>query len=561
MVKLKSSRIEAFLKIGIGIFIIILINILANQYFFRIDLTEEKRFTISDATREMLRELDDVVYVEVYLEGDFPAGFKRLQKAIRERLNEFRVYAGTNIQYAFIDPSQATNAEARNEYYRSLAEKGIQPTNLFATEDGKRIEKLIFPGATVSYGGKETGVMLLKGNKASSPEEILNQSVENVEYELAMAIRKLSQTSRKKVALIQGHGELDSLHIAGLTNALLEFYEVYHVNLPEKENLLGYDAIVVAKPDTAFSEQDKFIMDQFIMNGGKAVFLIDALRVNMDSAGNDGTFALPYQLNLNDQLFNYGVRINNDYIQDLNSGAYPVVTGNIGDQPQIRLLPWPFFPIINKFGDHPIVKNMDAVYARFVSSVDTVKAEGIKKTPLLYTSKYSRVLAAPVPVSLNNLRKDIVPENFKDGPVPVAYLLEGKFTSLYENRLLPEGIDQSKFKESGENSKIIVVAEGDLVRNEINYRENEPFALGFDPFTQTNFANDEFIKTAMTYLLEEDGIIQARSKEIKIRPLDKIKIKDEKLKWQIINMVLPILLILIYGVARYYYRKKKYTRY
>lgn len=560
MVNKKSKKWESLLWFGIGIVSIILVNIIASQFFFRIDLTEEKRYSITEATKETLENLEDVVYVEVYLEGSFPSGFKRLQNSVRESLEEFRIYGGDNIQFEFIDPSQAAGNEARNEFYTSLAEKGIQPTNLFATEDGKKIEKLIFPGAVVSYGGSETAVMLLKGNQASTPEERLNQSIEGVEYELISAIKKLSVQSKKKIALIKGHGELDSLEIAGMTNSLLEFYDVFHVELQEKKDLSDYDAIVVAKPDTIFSEADKYKIDQFIVQGGKAMFFIESMRVNMDSAGEQGTLAFPYQLNLEDMFFRYGARINSNLIQDLNSGAHPVVTGFMGDQPQIRVLPWPYYPIMNYFGEHPTVKNLDAVYGRFVSSIDTVKAQGIEKIPLFYTSKYSRVLAAPVLVSLNSMREDVVPENFTSGPIPVAYMLEGRFTSLFKNRIIPASFDKQTFVDQGKASKILIVADGDFIRNEVNYQNETPYKLGFDPYMNVAFANEDFVLNAMSYLVEGEGIIMARAKEVKIRSLDKLQIQNEELKWQLINLILPIVMIILYGLLRYYYRRAKYSK-
>ena len=561
MVNTKSKKWESVLKFGIGLVLLVLLNIVAARFFFRIDLTEEQRFTITKATKETLQNLEEEVYIMVYLEGEFPAGFQRLQNALREKLEEFRIYGGANIQYSFIDPGQAASAEARNEFYLDLANRGIQPTNLFATEEGKKVERLIFPGAIVAYGGKETAVMLLKGNQAATPEERLNQSIEGLEYELISAVRKLSNVEKKKIALVKGHGELDSLNIAGLTNALLEFYEVFHVDLPERQSLEEYDAIMVAKPDTIFSEADKFKIDQFIMKGGKAMFFIESLRVNMDSAGNEGFYAFPYMLNLEDLFFKYGVRVNNNLLQDLNSGAHPVVTGFLGDQPQIRILPWPFYPILNHFGDHPVVKNLDAVYTRFVSSLDTVKAEGIRKTPLVFTSDYARALSAPVLVSLNRMREDVVPENFNNGPFPVAYLLEGAFGSLYKNRLLPAGFGDASFISDGAPSKILVVGDGDFVRNEVDYQNGSPYDLGFDPYMQASFANKDFLINAMHYLLDNQGIITARAKEIEIRPLDKFEIQQNALKWQLINLVLPLLVILVYGVGRYYYRKRKYARF
>ncbi|MTI33615.1 gliding motility-associated ABC transporter substrate-binding protein GldG [Xanthovirga aplysinae] len=560
MVRKHSKKWEAFLRFTIALVGLVLINLLGNRYFFRLDLTEEKRYSITDATKDLLENLDDEVFVEVYLDGDLPSGFVRLKNVIRETLDEFQAYGKRNVRYEFIDPSLASGTKARNEFYKSLMDKGLQPTNLFDRENGKRTEKLVFPGAIISYGGKESVVMLLKGNQGAGPGERLNQSVEGVEYELASAIRKLSDTNRKKIALLQGHDELFGPDLAALTNALLEFYDVFEVNLSEKENLMGYDAFITAKPRKGFDEQDKFKLDQFIMNNGKAVFLLNSLRVNMDSAGNEGTYALPYDLNLDDQLFKYGVRINRDYIQDLNSGAFPIVTGNFGEEPQIRLWPWPFFPIMNKFGNHPVVKNLDAVYGKFVSSIDTVKAVGVKKTPLIFTSQYSRKLEMPVRVSFNDLRKDVFPENFQSGPFPIAYLLEGNFTSLYKNRFLPEGVKTEGFREEG-SSKVLVVSDGDLVRNDVNPKTEEPYPLGYDPYLKANFANQDFILNAMSYILEDQGLITARAKEIKIRPLDKVKVGDEKVKWQLINLILPVFLLLIFGVVRHYLRKRQYGRY
>ncbi|MDQ3395691.1 MAG: Gldg family protein, partial [Bacteroidota bacterium] len=274
MVKKSNKKGEDFIILGIGVFILIIINVLAQRFPIRFDLTEEKRYTISDATKEMLRDLDDVVYIEVYLEGEFPAGFRRLQKNVRETLDEFRTFAGRNIQYKFIDPATARSGKARNDFYTMLAEKGIQPTNLYDTDRGSKIEKLMFPGALVSYGGNETGVMLLKGNLAATAEERLNQSVEGIEYELASAIRQVIRGEKKRVAILQGHGQPDSLNLIGLTGTLAEKYQVDFVNLSVQDNLNPYHAIIMVKPTRPLNEIDKFKIDQFIMKGGKAMFFV-----------------------------------------------------------------------------------------------------------------------------------------------------------------------------------------------------------------------------------------------------------------------------------------------
>ena len=556
----KKGHILMFL---IGLVLVVIANQLISKYPVRFDLTEEKRYSISDASKQLLQSLDDVAYIEIYFDGELPSGFKRLKKAISETLEDFKFYAGTNIEYKFIDPSVAKSQQARNEFYQSIVNKGIQPTNLTFKKDGNKTERLIFPGASISYYGKEKAVMLLKGNQAASAEEQLNQSIEGLEYEISSAIRTLASDQRKRIGMVLGHGEPDSLDMAGLNNALLEKYDVFKVDLPNKTKILdGYDALVIAKPTTAFSEEEKYKLDQYIMKGGKALFFLDALQVNMDSAVNgDGTIAIPYELNLTDMLFKYGVRINQNYIQDIVCGNFPVVAGNMGDQPQIRMLPWPFFPVINKFGDHPIVKNMDAISMKFAANIDTVKAEGIKKTPLLYTSEYTRVLTFPVKVAMNDLQKNLDPNLFNKGEQVMGYLLEGKFTSMYKNRMLPDGINKSEFKESGQESAIIVCSDGDMIRNEYNLKTGDPLELGADPFSTTVFANKDFVMNSLEYLLNDNGIITAKAKEIKLRPLDKVKVAEEKTKWQVINLALPILMLVLYGIARHYYRKKKYARF
>ena len=559
MVK-REKIIEGLLKFGIAVATIFLINAIVSKFPLRIDLTEDKRYTISEASKSLLRNLDDVVYVDVYLEGEFPSGFKRLQQSIRETLVEFKIYAGSNLQYQFIDPDQAKGKRAQNEFAYYLNEKGIQPTDLFVNENGKRITKRIFPGAVVAYGGKETGAMFLKGNKGAGPEEQLNQSVEGVEYELASAIRSLSKASRKKIAIIEGHNELDSMRLLGFANVLKESFGVNFVNIRARGTLAGYEMAVVARPTRPYTDKEKYVLDQFIVGGGKALFFIDAMQVNMDSASNEGTIAIPYQQNLDDLLFRYGVRVNKDFVQDLNSGGHPVVVGNRGNQPDIRMLPWPFYPLINTYGQSPIVKNLDAVSTKFISSMDTVKADGIKKTALLFSSPYSRKLRVPVRVSLNDLR-DIVPENFQGGETPLAFLLEGKFTSLYKNRIKPDNADESLHIDAGQDSKIIVVGDADVVRNDVNFQTGEALALGEDPFAQTKYANSDFVVNAVQYMLDEGGIITARNKEVKIRPLDKIKVENERSFWQVLNLGLPLLIVLLYGIGRYYWRKRKYAKF
>jgi ABC-2 type transport system permease protein len=560
MVKLMGKKSGDLLVLANGLVLALLLNMLAADYFFRIDLTEDQRYTISDQTKSLLRSLDDQVYVEVYLDGELNASFRRLRNSIAELLDEFRIYSGNRVTVTFINPTSALSQQAQKEYMEDLAAKGITPTRVVERKDGQTAEKLIFPGALLTYGGLETGVNLLKGNKARTPEEEINQSIESLEYELANAIFKLTNVERKRVGFVYGHGELDSLSMASWNNALLDLYDVYKVNLQRKTNLADYDALIIAKPTQAFSEPDKYKLDQYLMNGGNLLFLLDKLEATMDSASRADYFAFPYDLKLDDLLFKYGVRINVDLVQDRNAGLYPVVTGQQGGKPQLQLMDWPYFPLINRYADHPVTRNLDAILTRFVSSIDTVKADGITKTPLAFTSAFSRKVMAPVPVSINEIRRNVKPESFNEGSIPVAYLLEGRFTSLYKNRFLPEGAEQAGFASDGTESKIMVISDGDVARNEINPRTGNPQQLGLDPFTNYTFANEELLMNAVAYLTDENGLIKTRAREVKIRPLNKEKLRTEKANWQSINLVLPLVVLLLYGFLRAFLRKKRFAR-
>lgn len=558
MVNWKSKKLGDLLWFSNAILIVVFFNLLASNYFFRIDLTEEDRYLIKDTTKEILENLEDDVHVEVYLEGDMNAGFKRFQKSILETLREFEIYSNRKVHYTLANPTAAIGQKAQSEFMAELSRRGIQPTNVIDTKGGQRKEKIIFPGVIVYHGGMETGVTLLKGNKAASPEEEINQSIEGIEFELISAIERLSKTERKRIGLVKGHGELDSLDIASFNHELLQSFDVFNVDLSKSPTLATYDVLVIAKPVVPFSPTEKYRLDQYIMGGGSVMFLIDRLEASMEQASRPEYLSLPYDLNLDDQLFKYGVRINPDLVQDQSSAFYPVVTGQVNGKSKFQLMNWPFFPLINRYTEHPITRNLDATLLRFANTIDTVKAVGIRKTPLLFTTPATRKLTAPVPVNVNDLRK-YDPKDFNQGSMMVGCLLEGKFSSLYKNRFLPEGISKQDHLEDGKSARLIVIADGDIVRNEINPRGNQPQALGFDPFTNYTFANKDLIMNAMMWLTEEDGLIQTRSKQVMIRPLDREKVETEIFKWQLINLGLPLLLIACYGIARVYWRKKRYA--
>jgi ABC-2 type transport system permease protein len=384
--------------------------------------------------------------------------------------------------------------------------------------------------------------------------------VEGIEFELANGIHKLTNTNRKRIGFVQGHGESDSLKIASFNNELLGLYDLFKVDLQKKNDLSRYEVLLIIKPVSPYSELEKFKLDQYILNGGKVVFLLDKFEASMDSAATENYYAFPYEYNLDDQLFKYGVRINPDLVQDQNAALYPVITGEIGGKPQIQMLEWPFFPLISNYPNHAITRNLDAVEMKFASSMDTVKAPGIRKTALLFTSQYSRTLGAPVNISINELR-NVKPTDFSMQFIPVAYLLEGKFSSLYKNRFLPAEADSAGFIKDGKETQLIVVADGDLAKNEINPRSGQPQDLGFDPFTNYTFANKDFLLNSIAFLTNESGLIQTRNKQVKIRPLDRAKIQDEKNFWQAVNIVLPLVLLVTFGLVRSVLRKRKYARF
>ncbi|GAB3793605.1 gliding motility-associated ABC transporter substrate-binding protein GldG [Spirosoma humi] len=553
---MKSASLRTLLVIAA----LIVINVLSAFVFFRLDLTQEKRYTLSEATKTLLVNLPDDIHVDVYLTGDLPPGFKRLESAVRETLDEFQAEAGKTITYRFIDPALITNPDEKNKLIDKLQQRGLLPTNLFASEGGKRTEKLVFPGAIVSYKGQETAVQLLKGNKAASPEEQLNQSYEGVEFQLASAIRKLTQTegNRRRVGLLYGHTQVPPSRFADLLASVQQTYDLYFIDLTKPGPIAGLDAILVPKPDKPFSEEDIFKLDQFVVNGGRALFFVDGQRV--DSVNNEGTYAQPVSLNLDDLFFRWGVRLNRDVVKDLRCAPIPLNVGNISDKPNIQLLPWRFYPLLNDFGTsgNPIVRNLDAILGRFISTLDTVQAVGIRKTPLLLTSPYTKILKAPALISYNEARQQPDPQTYNEGPKLIACLLEGRFKSLFANRILPGDPRSAGFRPEGVASRVLVCSDGDLIVNDVDYKRNAPYPLGFDRFTRTTFANKDFALNALDYLVDPDGVIAARTRTITLRPLDKIKVDASRTRWQLLNLLGPLVLVGLVGLVWQVARRRRY---
>lgn len=565
MNKKGTSRKISLLQLLLALVILVLLNNLGSYVFYRFDLTSEKRYSLSPATKELVRSLDDVVLVKVYLEGEFPAGFKRLRSETKEMLDEFRAYAGDNLQYEFINPSESSDEKKRNEVYQHLVKEGLQPTNLTVKEEGSKSQQIIFPGAIFSYKNRNIAVQLLKSRMGVSSEEMLNSSIQQLEYEFSNSIRKLSNPQKKNVAFIKGHGELDQLHSTDIARSLSEYYTVKQIALDSNIHALeGFDAAIVAKPDSVFSEKDKFILDQFVMNGGKMMWFIDPVYAEMDSLQNKQgmTFGISNPINLDDLLFKYGVRLNDNLVQDLQAAPIPIVTGYSGNQPQQSLFPWFYMPLVVPENIHPIVTNLNAIKFEFASTLDTVSNAGVKKTILLHTSKYSKVLNSPVRISLGIVQQEPKQEQYNKHNLPLAVLLEGKFESVFKNRIPPSiaNSNEIKFKAQSAATKMIVVSDGDVIKNAVSKSSGKVYPLGFDRYTNQMYGNTNFILNSMNYLTDNSGLISIRSRELTLRLLDKEVLKSDKFFWQLLNTLLPILLLLIYGVLQFYFRKRNYSK-
>ncbi len=523
-------------------------------------MTQEKRYSLSNSSKELAKNLDDIVFFRFYLNGDLPPGFNRLKNSAREILDEYRVYSGDNIGYEFIDPTTDPDEKARLQLYKQLAEKGLFPTNLEQKGQSGESQKIIFPGAIVSYRSKEFPLQILKSKMGSSPEEMLNASVENLEYEISSILRRITLEKGMNIGFLQGQKELLPYRTNDAALTLSEFYKVDTVTIRGKLNSLNdFTAIIIAGPDTLFDEKDKFIIDQYIMHGGKTLWLIDKMQINMDSLSESNTnIALPVELNIDDMLFRYGVRVNSDLILDLQAAPIPVITGYVGNQPKQQLFPWYYFPLLQTDRAHPIVHNLNSIKCEFVSSIDTIENPDIKKTVLLTSGKFSRLQMPPARVSLNILRDKPDPKLFGKSSLPVAVLLEGNFTSNYKNRI-PEQLTQAKeidFSEKSKATAMIITSDADMVANYVSKKGNM-YPLGYDRFTGQTYGNKNFLLNCIDYLCGNQAILDLRSKEIRLRLLDPAKTTNPAfIQW--INMLLPAGIVILFGIIFNFFRKRKY---
>lgn len=560
----KSTNLkrQAWVQLLVMLLIIVIINFISTLAFFRIDFTKENRFTLSEASKGYMKNLNDVVYVKVYLDGEFPAGFKRLRNATKETLDDLKAYAGSNLEYEFINPTADSDPKVQDEVIQQLIKKGLTPINVQVRDENGQRQQIVVPGAIVSYRGREQAFPLLQSSTvANSADEVLNNSVMNLEFQLVNNIKKATQLARPSIAFIYGHGELDTFRTGDIIKTLRNYYDLSFVNLGATvpKDLFQYKALIIAKPTRVFMEGEKFNLDQYIMNGGRILWMIDKLNADMDSLGDEQMMITStYELNLDDQLFSYGARINNDLIQDVQCAPIPVVTGNVGASPQQELFPWLFFPIFVPNNTHPVAKSLDGLRAEFASSIDTVDVKGITKTPLLQSSKYTKVLNAPVRVALQMLSIEPNPQQFIKKNIMAGVALEGKFTSVFKNRLISQN-PNAKFLEESKPTRMIVVSDGDIIKNYFSRRDSSIYPLGFDRFTKRNFSNSVFVQNAIDWLADDYNLISARSKEVKLRMLDTERVKKEKFRWQVFNIVVPNIIIVLIGIVLFYQRKKKYA--
>ncbi|MBM3177058.1 MAG: gliding motility-associated ABC transporter substrate-binding protein GldG [Bacteroidetes bacterium] len=553
------NRKIALLTLANVLVLLVVLNQLSSIWFFRIDLTEEKRFTVKPQTKELLGRLNDDVLIEVFLEGDLNPGFKRFQKQIRELLDEFRIHSDGKLNYLITDPTSAKSEKARNEFMSGLISKGVQPINIIENKDGQRSEKIVFPGALLTTGGNEWPINLLRNSSAQGWQAALNQSMESMEFEFVLVLQRLIEEDRKTIGWITGHGEADGPKVTSGKALLAESFDLLTINAEDLLKSRPVDLAMVVQPTMPWSDRDLFALDQYVMRGGKVLFFVDQIKVDMSRASDPDYFAEIPAHGLNNLLFRYGIRLNSDAVQDAVALPFPVVTGSVGGRSQITPIEWPFYPLASVMADHPATRNLDAAWFRFASTTDTVKAEGIQKTPLIWSSPYTRTIGAPVKVSVRDLQADQNRSDFNQGRKPLAWLLEGRFTSLYRNQFTPENLVPIEKIEEGVPTKIVLISDGDFFQNDVDARNGTPPPVGFDPNTRQTFSNGDLVMNLARWLTDENGVILARSKKIEVRPLDKNKIRAERKFWQALNLTLPILIMGCFGLIWHWIRRKKYT--
>ncbi len=537
--------------------LILLLNFLSGFFNLKLDLTEDHRFSISKTSKEVIAAIDKPVQVMVFLEGNFPSYFKKLRNETENLLQQFN-NINSNIDYVFIDP-----LEKEDSYLDELKQKGLTPAQISIQKGGKLEQVLIYPWAVLKQSKQEIKIPLLTKSRSNNIEQQIQKSIESLEYALVNGIHQIKQEKKQKIAVLKGNGELDDLHLADFLMSLGKKYRLAPFTLdsvatnPVKtlDDLQFYDLAILAKPTEKFTEKEKFVIDQFLMNGGKMLMLIDAVKAHKDTLMYRGkTYALNAELNLTDLLFSYGVRIKPELVKDLIAAPVTLKIGQVGNQPQLDQFPWFYSPLASPNQKTPIGKNLDLIMLDFVSPMDTLKNH-IKKTILLSSSSGTQLIGVPTDISFDEIGKKPDVKTFNHGKQILGVLLEGYFKSAYNRRIKP--IDTDKTKEQGKTA-LIVIADGDIIKNQID--KGKPLELGFDKWSKIKFDNKKFLINAIDYLMDKNGIISLKEKVVKLKFLDKNKIISELGKWQLINTVLPLLVIMLFGFGFNLYRKKKYNK-
>jgi gliding-associated putative ABC transporter substrate-binding component GldG len=544
--------------------ILLIVNIIGSQFFHRFDLTQDKRYTLSQTSLNILKEVKEPLIIDVFLKGQFPSEFKKLHTETQQILEEYKAY-NKNITFQFINPIE--NDEERDTIMQSFIERGLTPVNVTIEDKGKQTQEVVFPWAIATYNGRSLKVPLLKNIMGASTAEKVVSSVQHLEYAFANAFNTISKNKEKKVAIIKGNGELRDIFMADFIKQVRENYYIGTFTLDsvaKKPNeslayLKKYDLAIIAKPTEKFSDEEKQVLDQFIINGGKTMWLVDQVNMEMDSLYNDSgaSLAYPRDLNLNDLFFKYGIRITPTLVKDIMATPIALATGEKGSATQYTQYPWFYSPLIYPYVKNPIVSNLDALKFEFVNGIDILKND-IKKTVLLQSSPYSKLIGTPVEVNLNMVTERPEQSEFKNtGNIPVAVLMEGKFHSVYENRVLP--FPDNTFQSQGKINKMIVVSDGDIVKNQLD-KNFQPLELGYDKWTKKLYGNKEFMMNCVNYLLDDNGLINIRSKEVSLPLLDKEKVYSSYTKSQLITVGLPIIILVFFGLTFTYIRKRKYSK-
>ena len=564
----EASRIKlnCWLQFILIVMVAVIISVLSTLIRFRLDLTEDHRYTLSGPTHQVLSNLKNDVFIQVFLDGEMEIAFKKLRRSVKEMLDEFHIASGKKVDYEFINPSSDKDSKSRDAYYQTLTNKGLNPVNIRAKDnEGRTSQKIIFPGMIVNYNGIEVPVNFLSNNTYLAPEQNLNHSIEGLEYQMIQVISTLCSDTVYEIAFIEGNGELPEIEVADLTLSLAKFFTVDRGTIGGELGVLDkYAAIVIAGPETTFNEKDKLVIDQYIMNGGKVVWLYEEVKVNEDSLNNGETVALYRPLNLEDQLFKYGARINPAVVEDVECMQIPinVTTGTSGKQ--MVFLPWIYYPLLNPSPVSPITKNLNKVLGRFTNFIDTVGQNNeIKKEVLLSTSSRSRTVKPPLLISLKEANSPPELSLFNKSSLPVAVLLEGKFQSAFRNRIIDDLVQDKSFRirEESKFTKMIIAADGNLIRNGVNSTGVTPLPLAPDRYSGGTFGNKDFMINCLNYLVDYNGIMNLRSRDLKLRLLDKTFVRQNRFMVQIINTLVPLILVVIAGIAYNFFRRKKYAKY